>query len=72
MSDPSLVDGFLKQSPPESRKWVFEALNSPVVPPVIDKWDEMTDQIGKELELAKLGKQSPADTWRMPRRSWRP
>lgn len=60
VSDQSLVDGYLKQSPPANRKAVFEALNSPVVPPVLDKWNEETDQVGKELEQAKLGKISPA------------
>ena len=60
VADQKLVDGYLKQSPPATRKWVFQALNSPVVPPVIDKWNEMTDQVGKELEQAKLGKITPA------------
>ncbi|MFZ5815044.1 MAG: ABC transporter substrate-binding protein [Bacillota bacterium] len=61
VSDPKLVEGYLKQSPPATRKAVFDALNSPVVPPVIDKWNEMTDGVGKELEQAKLGKLTPAE-----------
>lgn len=61
LSDPKLVEGYLKQTPPPSRQVVFDALNSPVVPPVIDKWNEMTDQIGKELDQAKLGKITPAE-----------
>lgn len=60
VSDNSQVQGYLTQSPPANRKAVFDALNNPVVPPVIEKWDEMTDQVGKELEQAKLGKLTPA------------
>lgn len=61
VADEKLVEGYLKQSPPASRKAVFDALNSPVVPPVIDKWNEMADGVGKELEQAKLGKITPAE-----------
>lgn len=62
IADSKLVDGYLKQSPPASRAVVFEALKSPVVPPVIEQWNEMTDQIGRELELAASGKQTPAQS----------
>lgn len=60
VSDSSQLDGYLKATPPANRKAVFEALNNPVVPPVIEDWDKMTDQVTKELEQAKLGKVTPA------------
>jgi len=59
VSDQSLVESYLKKSPPQSRKIVFEALDTLVVPPVIEKWNEMTDMIGRELELVKLGQKTP-------------
>jgi len=61
LSDPKAVEGYLKQTPPSNRQAVFDALNAPVVPPVIDNFQMMTDEVGKELELAKLGKKSPKE-----------
>lgn len=61
VSDQSLLDAYLQQNPPESREVVFEALNTLVVPPVIEKWSEMTDMFGKELDKVKLGEKTPAE-----------
>jgi len=61
LSDPKAVEGYLKQTPPANRQAVFDALNSPVVPPVIDNFQMMTDEVGRELELARLGKKAPKD-----------
>lgn len=61
LSDPKLVEGYLKQTTPANRQAVFDALNNPVTVPVIDNFQMMTDEVGKELELAKLGKKSPKD-----------
>jgi multiple sugar transport system substrate-binding protein len=59
VSDQTLVEAYLKKSPPQSRDIVFKALDSLVVPPVIEQWSEMTDIIGRELELVKLGQKTP-------------
>lgn len=61
VSDQSLVEAYLKKSPPQSRKTVFEALDTLVVPPVIEKWSQMTDMFGKELDKVKLGEKAPKD-----------
>jgi multiple sugar transport system substrate-binding protein len=61
VSNTALVDAYLQQSPPESRKVVFEALDSLVVPPVIAEWNKLTDAFTKELDLVKLGKKTPEE-----------
>jgi len=61
VSDQELVDAYLQQSPPQSREVVFEALNSLIVPPVIEKESEMTDLIGVELDKVKLNQKTPAE-----------
>lgn len=61
LSDPKLVEGYLQQSPPSNRQAVFDALLNPVTPPVIDNFQQMTDELGVELERARLGQASPAD-----------
>lgn len=61
LSDPKMVEGYLQLTPPANRQAVFDALNHPVVPPVIDRFQQMTDEVGKELDLAKLGQKSPKD-----------
>ncbi len=59
VNDPALVNAYLEQTPPASRQVVFDALNSLVVPPVIEKENEMTDMIGKELDKVKLAEETP-------------
>ncbi|MGE5675049.1 MAG: ABC transporter substrate-binding protein [Mycobacterium leprae] len=56
VADTKLVDSYLKQTNPANRKAVFDSLQYAVEPPVLDKWNEETDQVGKELEAARLGK----------------
>ena len=55
VSDLSLFEPYLAQTPPESREVVFEALEFIVVPPVIERQTEMQDIVTQELERAKLG-----------------
>lgn len=59
VSDESLVNGYLEKTPPESREVVFEALDTLVVPPVIEDWSKMTDMFGVELEKVSLGQKTP-------------
>lgn len=57
--DESVLNGYLSKNSPESREVVFKALDSLVVPPVIESWNELTDIVGKELDQAKLGLKTP-------------
>ena len=61
VTDQTILDSYLNQSPPENREVVFEALDTLVVPPVIEKWSEMTDMFGKELDKVKLGEKTPQE-----------
>ncbi|GAB6086561.1 ABC transporter substrate-binding protein [Alkaliphilus crotonatoxidans] len=61
VGDQTLVEDYLKKSPPQSRQVIFEALDTLVVPPVIERWSEMTDIIDRELELVKLGQKTPEE-----------
>lgn len=61
VADTSLVESYLKQTPPAHRQVVFDALEYPVVPPVLDQWEQETDVINRQLEAAMLGKISPAE-----------
>ncbi|WP_100408043.1 ABC transporter substrate-binding protein [Bacillus solitudinis] len=61
VSNTELVDTYLQQTPPESKEVVFEALDSLVVPPVIEEWNKLTDAFGKELDLVKVGKKTPEE-----------
>lgn len=58
VSDKSVLNAYLEKEPPASREIVFDALESLVVPPVIEQWNELTDAVGKELEAAKYGTKS--------------
>ncbi len=57
--DQTVLDGYLSKESPESREIVFKALDTLVVPPVIESWNELTDIVGKELDQAKLGLKTP-------------
>lgn len=59
LSDKTILNDYLKQTPPASRQVVFDALKTLVVPPVTDKWNEVSDAVGKELDQAKLGTKTP-------------
>ncbi|MCM3731145.1 ABC transporter substrate-binding protein [Fictibacillus halophilus] len=61
VSNDALVKGYLEKSPPESRDVVFKALDTLVVPPVIEEWSKMTDMFGKELDKVKLGQATPEE-----------
>lgn len=58
VSDTSLVDQYLKQTPPANRQAVFDAQNTLVMPPTIEKETQMQDIITKDLEKVQLGQLS--------------
>ncbi len=58
INDTEVLKGYLDKEVPASREVVFEALDSLVVPPVIEGWNLVTDAIGEQLTLAALGEKS--------------
>lgn len=58
IEDEVILKDYLEQELPQSREIVFEALDTLVVPPVIENWNELTDIVGKELEKAKIGEKT--------------
>jgi multiple sugar transport system substrate-binding protein len=61
LQDQTLFDSYLAQTPPESREVVFEALDSLVTPPVIEKQQQMQDAVSAVLEQVKLGELTPQE-----------
>lgn len=61
VADETYVQAYLDQPVPESREVVFQALDTAVVPPVIDNWNQLTDAVGRQLDEAKLGSKTPEE-----------
>lgn len=61
LQDQTLFDSYLSQTPPESREVVFEALDAPVTPPVIEKQQQMQDAVSAVLDLVKAGEMTPQE-----------
>jgi multiple sugar transport system substrate-binding protein len=59
LNDQALFNDWLAQSPPASRKVVFQALDTLVTPPVIEQQNQMQDAVNKLLEQAKTGAITP-------------
>ena len=59
LNDQTLFDEWLAQEPPASREVVFQALDSLVTPPVIEKQSQMQDAVNLLLEQAKNGSITP-------------
>lgn len=64
VSDEAVLEAYLTKTPPQSREVVFQALDTLVVPPVIGNWNQLTDVVGKELDLAKMGEKTPEEALR--------
>jgi multiple sugar transport system substrate-binding protein len=56
---PEYVAAYLEQTPPDNREAVFEALESPVTPPVIERQAEMQDDLNQLLTAAEMGELDP-------------
>lgn len=59
LNNPEYVEGYLAQSPPDNRAAVFESLEYAIVPPVIERQNEMQDAVNQLLEQVKLGQLTP-------------
>ena len=61
LNNPEYVDSYLAQSPPENRQAVFDSLNYAIVPPVIERQNEMQDAVNQLLDRVKLGELTPEE-----------
>jgi multiple sugar transport system substrate-binding protein len=61
ITNEEILKPYLEQTPPESREVIFEAMDTLVLPPVIEDWSKMSDLITKELENVVNGKKSPEE-----------
>jgi multiple sugar transport system substrate-binding protein len=61
LSNPEYVDGYLAQTPPENRQAVFDSLEYAIVPPVIERQNEMQDAVNQLLDQVKLGELTPEE-----------
>lgn len=61
LSNPEYVAGYLEQSPPDNRQAVFDSLEYSIVPPVIERANEMIDAIHAALDQVVLGLMTPQD-----------
>jgi multiple sugar transport system substrate-binding protein len=55
LTDKALFADYLKQTPPTNRQAVFDALESIIPIPVIDRQNEMQDKVGAALDKAVSG-----------------
>lgn len=61
LDKPEYVEGYLTLTPPANRQAVFAALESAIVPPVIERQNEMTDAINAALTQVADGTLSAKD-----------
>lgn len=61
VADQSLLDSYLQQTPPDNREAVIDSLDAVVLPPVIERQQEMQDIISEALTNAAAGRQSVED-----------
>lgn len=55
LDKPEYVEGYLTQTPPANRQAVFDALESAIVPPVIERQNEFQDIVNAALSQAADG-----------------
>ncbi len=55
LSNPAYFEDYLKLTPPANRAAVFKSLEFSIVPPVIERQNEMQDAVNQLLEQVKLG-----------------
>ncbi len=61
LNNPDLFEAYLALSPPDNRQAVFDSLQYAIVPPVIERQNEMQDIINNLLEQVKLGQLTPQE-----------
>ncbi|MFB1081605.1 sugar ABC transporter substrate-binding protein [Jeotgalibacillus sp. JSM ZJ347] len=61
ITNEEILQPYLEQTPPENREAVFEALDSLVLPPVVENWSQISDVTDQEFEKAMNGDKSTED-----------
>ncbi|MBA2175849.1 sugar ABC transporter substrate-binding protein [Halobacillus locisalis] len=61
ITNDDILSPYLEQTPPENRQAVFEALDSLVLPPVVENWSRISDVTNQEFEKALNGDQTPEE-----------
>lgn len=61
VTDQSIVDQYLKITPPDNREAVFKSLDYLVTPPVITQFAELQDIVGQHLNDAAAGTVTPEE-----------
>lgn len=59
LDQPEYFESYLELTPPENRAAVFQALESPITPPVIERQNEMQDTINELLDAVVFGDLDP-------------
>ncbi|NJL94934.1 MAG: hypothetical protein HC915_15050 [Anaerolineae bacterium] len=59
LDEPAYFESYLAQTPPTNRAAVFQALESPITPPVIERQSEMQDTINELLNAVVAGELDP-------------
>lgn len=61
INDESVQKKYTSQEKPESREVIFEAMDTGIMPPVVDHYAEVQNAINEELNRAVIGGQSAED-----------
>jgi multiple sugar transport system substrate-binding protein len=61
VADKALLEPYLSITPPENRQAVFDSLDAVVVPPVIERQQELQDIVTLYLQKAVLGELAGED-----------
>lgn len=61
LNNPEFFADYLTQTPPANRQAVFDSLEFAIVPPVIERQNEMQDAVNKLLEQVSLGQLTPQE-----------
>jgi multiple sugar transport system substrate-binding protein len=59
VTDADVLAKYMKLTPPDNRKAVFDSLSYLVTPPVIEQFTQMSDIVGQQLTAAADGKKTP-------------
>ena len=61
LNSPEYFEDYLALSPPDNRAAVFDSLEFAIVPPVIERQNEMQDTVNNLIEQVKLGQLTPQE-----------
>lgn len=61
LNNPAYFEDYLSLTPPDNRAAVFQSLEYAIVPPVIERQNEMQDIVNQLLDQVKLGQLTPQE-----------